>query len=150
MSILSDLADRVGMLAQKSEQILAETLVDNSAFIEDAVTGQMEEGRRADGSEILPDYNPDYARLKAQLGLQSGHVDLKLTGDFHNSVTSQVQKLARQLNITATDEKTPFLLNKYDVRDQLLNLSEENLNELERVYILPDQVNELRNFLING
>ena len=150
MTELSALADRVGMLAKKSEEILAQTLEDNDAFIEDAVTEQMFAGRRADGSEILPSYTAFTEQIKRAKGQPADRVTLRDSGGFYNSVTSQVSKIARELNITATDEKTPSLLRKYDVRDQLLNLSEDNRKELEQVYIIEDQIIGLTKFLETG
>ena len=147
MSIVSDLAKRVGQLPQVAEQILINTLEEQSAFIEDKITEQMSQGKRGDNSDILPSYDPDYARLKAQLGLQSAFVDLRFTGDFYQGIQSQVQKTAKALNIEGTDEKTPFLLKKYDVREQLLRLSEENLTELQQDFIIPDQQEGLVEFL---
>ena len=58
MSILGDLAKRVGQLPQVAEQILINTLEEQSAFIEDKITEQMSQGKRGDNSDILPSYDP--------------------------------------------------------------------------------------------
>ena len=144
--ILERLAKKVGQLAEVSEQILANTLEDNDAFIEDAIAEQMSQGKRGDGSEILPSYDPNYAAAKRALGLQASFVDLKVTGKFHEGERSKVFRNSRKLVIDNTDEKAPFLLKKYDSRDKLQTLNQENKGELKLI-ILQDQKEGLKQFL---
>lgn len=96
--------------------------------------GTLELGFDNQGEEVRPQYNSNYYnKFKKDLsGYQGGgRVDLKVTGDFHDSINSKL--VADGIEIDATDEKAPKLLAKYR---NVLGLNDEARDILKR-NILP-------------
>ncbi|RSK29848.1 hypothetical protein [Hymenobacter metallilatus] len=137
--IATSLARLPAVLAEQVEQ----TIHENAAFLEDANTAQLAQGKRADGSEILPEYSPLTLAIK-QLQGRSTHVTLYDEGDFYSSVKAQLTG-DKGFEMIATDSKARALESKYG--DDILGLSEEALDEFKTSYIKPDLQQKTRDTL---
>lgn len=108
---------------------------------EDMNISQLNDGKRSDGSML-----PNYSRTSvAVYGKPSGPMNLKDTGAFHKSITLKSNKV--EAEIIATDSKTEMLKDFYG--DDIIGLSEENIESLKNDYIAPSIKENVKKF-ING
>lgn len=106
-----------------------DTVGETKAEIEDKVTGQLSRGENAKAEPLRPEYqNPIYAALKQFMNgtPEHGTPDLKLTGDFHSSITAVIT--ASGISLDAYDWKTDHLAEKYG--QHIIGLSDRSLREL--------------------
>ena len=111
---LNDIIDRLSKLNLQAEAV--DSIKRLKEEIEDINTLQLEKGKQPNDSIIKPDYSSEsYANFKRSISSGSGKgkytPDLKLSGDFHKSIT--VKFYDTYLEIISKDKKAQKLLNKY-------------------------------------
>ncbi len=115
----------------------------NENILLDFNTQQLLEGKDSLGKPIDPIYaSAHYAEFKLHLNPR-GVVDLKVTGEFHNSIFLSANVFP--IIFKASDPKTPELLEKYGV--DILGVQKQNLKEFTFVYLLPDLRTALHNLI---
>lgn len=140
MNPIENLLERVETVERglTSGEWIQQIIFDNEAYIVDMnVEDQLyEQGVNALGVSIddYAPYSPATIEIKMQKGQPSNRVTLRDEGDFHSSFFLEVG--ATQFEIKAADFKTEHLVRKYG--RQILGLTDENIEELIREYILPD------------
>lgn len=102
-----------------------------------------EKGETGEGTPITPAYRPFTVRIKKQKGQPTNRVTLRDSGDFHKSFRVIFSKT--QFRITADDEKTQKLVDKYG--GQILGLSEDSLDTLAEG-VKPDMIKKTREVIL--
>ena len=104
-----------------------------------------EQGITATGISIM-DYMP-YAPMTVDIkkikGQPYDRVTLRDEGDFQNSF--EVETDHEKMTIVATDRKTDELLYKYG--DEIMGLTDKNVERLEREILLPDLMKQAQQTL---
>lgn len=142
--------DKIEALTAFKEKIFSFTkdiVLDNEHIIADmnARVQLYEQGINSEGDKIADyaPYRPVTVQIKLMKGQPTNRVTLYDEGDFHASfrvIASDISFL-----IDATDYKTEKLLDKYG--EQILGLTDDNLNELVWEYIYPELMNNLKTLL---
>ena len=83
---------------------------------------QMFEGKRADGSFIVPEYAPATIVRKQKKGQPTDRVTLKDTGSFYSKIFVTIA--SRNVFISSSDSKTGKLTGKYGER--IFGISDES------------------------
>jgi hypothetical protein len=142
--------DRLDMLAraftrlpQVLEQQVEDTVRDNTAFLEDANTDQLAQGKDSTGADITPEYADLTIALKQIKGQPTDRVTLKDSGDYYTSIIAQLS--GKKVELVATDPKADELEQKYG--SDILGLPEEKLDEFRQDYIKTDLQQAARNTL---
>jgi hypothetical protein len=78
--------------------------------------------------ERMRDYAAFTVRERASLGLQTDHVDFKVTGDYWGSWTITANE--REIEITVDRERFSKLVNELGFPAEHVGLTEKNLNKL--------------------
>ena len=143
MERLEHLSRALMRLSSVLEAQVETTIEQNAALLEDANTAQMNAGKRADGSEITPEYAPLTIAIK-QIEGKPLFPTLKDRGDFHSSVVARLTG-SKSFEMMATDPKTEALMIRYG--EEILGLSEENLEEFRSAYLKPDLQQKARETL---
>lgn len=120
-------------------EVMTQVIKANAAFIENLNRAQLYEGKRADGSDISPDYTQTTEFIKQSKGQRSDRVTLRDTGAFYESIFVEVFRDA--FDLSADDPKTAELKAKY--QPTILGLTEESKQKLI-VHIRPQFVVLLR------
>jgi hypothetical protein len=111
------------------ETIAGDALRDNSGVIADLNASQMYQGRRSDGTEILPSYTPLTVFLKEQKGQVTDHVTLRDTGEFQQELYAEVT--GDEIEYGSKNEKAEKLDKKYSTaKGSIFGLDEESRDEL--------------------
>lgn len=114
---------------EKFETLVLESAMEHKESIADLNVGQLEQGKRVDGKNIVPKYATDaYATFKKAIGAipPKWTPDLKVTGDFHSSIYPIIKGDAI-INTTDLDYGQ-----KLDKRyDKILGLSKQSIAELK-------------------
>lgn len=111
MGKIEDVIGRLKVSEAEQTKVILEIIDRNKAIVLDLNTKQLFEGRNNKGEQIKPPYkNPKYAEFKRTLN-PFGVVDLRLTGDFHNSFF--INDTSFPITFGASDEKTGELVQKY-------------------------------------
>lgn len=123
------------------------TVVDNEHIIAD-MNSQVqlyEQGIDRNGDKIAEyaPYRPLTIQIKLMKGQPTSRVTLRDTGDFHASFKVIANNIS--FFIDASDIKTDMLIKKYG--EQILGLTEDNLNELIWEYIYPDLLTKLKDLV---
>ncbi|MBQ2019256.1 MAG: hypothetical protein IIW53_04805 [Rikenellaceae bacterium] len=140
MNVIEELQEKVEAVERglTSGEWIQQIIFDNEAYIVDMnVEDQLyEQGVNALGVSIddYAPYSPATIEIKMQKGQPYNRVTLRDEGDFHSSFFLEVW--TTQFEIKAADFKTEDLVRKYG--RQILGLTDENVEELIREYILPD------------
>ena len=95
------------------------------------------EGINVEG-EDLPSYKPITVTLRKAKGLQTGHMDLSMTGDFQKAMFIEFN--SEGFTIESQDYKESSLNKRYE---QVLGLTNENLYNLVKNQIMPMIINEI-------
>lgn len=112
-------------------QIVKEVLRENEPFVIELNQQQMfEEGIRADGTAIEPDYSPTTIRRKQGHPGQGRFVDLYSEGDFYGAMREDLG--LETFGIQDSDSKTQHLLTVYG---DVLGLTPASLNDLRKLVI---------------
>lgn len=99
-------------------------------------------GINGKGEKIM-DYMPyttTTVRIKKKKGQPTTRVTLRDTGDFHNSMFVVFD--AEGFYVTASDDKTPELIEKYG--DEIFRLTDKNLTRIIRSHIRKELVKRLK------
>jgi hypothetical protein len=122
---------------------VADTVRDNTAFLEDANTAQLATGKDSDGADIVPEYADLTIALKQVKGQPTDRVTLRDEGDFYTSIVARLG--GNQFEMVATDAKAPALLEKYG--EQVLGIPDATLEEFRQDYVKPDLQQKTREIL---
>lgn len=123
------------------------TVVDNEHIIAD-MNSQVqlyEQGIDRNGDKIAEyaPYRPLTIQIKLMKGQPTSRVTLRDTGDFHASFKVIANNIS--FFIDTSDIKADMLIKKYG--EQILGLTEDNLNELIWEYIYPDLLTKLKDLV---
>lgn len=108
----------------------------------DANIAQMQEGERADGSRITPEYTQNTIEIKESKGQPIDRVTLKDTGDFR--LNMKVKTSSSKVELLSTDSKSDHLQAKYG--EGIFGLNDQHLAML-RGYLKPKFQLFLRNYI---
>jgi len=122
------------MIAMKSATVI------NSGEMADANAETIYSGKRSDNTRIGPRYSPRTRTIKARKSQPFDRVTLRDTKAFHDSI--KVAAGQNSLTYSATDEKTPKLLDKYG--DEVLGLSASDWQKQFRDEYTSQLIGELR------
>lgn len=146
MGILNDLLNRVKTFNEGlTGGAYLSTIIENHDYeiIEMNTQDQLyEQGITATGVSIM-DYAPysEYTiELKAQKGDPYDRVTLRDEGDFHRSFYLDIDN--EKFTFDAEDWKTRELLRLYG--DEIMGLTQHNIEELEKNIILPDLMEQAK------
>lgn len=113
---------------------------DNDYVIIDMNTQRLyDEGTRADGSIIFPQYTDFTARIKSEKGQITSHVTLKDEGDFYSAF--YIDFVPEGFEISSNDSKTDGLEEKYG--EGIFGLTTDQKYEFSKDYLLPELINEI-------
>ncbi|QNH60746.1 hypothetical protein [Hymenobacter sediminicola] len=134
MDRLEELSRGFARLHRVLKAQVEETVRENTAFLEDANTEQLSQGKDSAGQDITPEYADLTIALKQVKGQPTDRVTLRDSGDFYTSIVTKLG--GNQFELVATDPKAPELLEKYG--DEVLGLSEQALDEFRQDYVKDD------------
>lgn len=146
-NIIEDKIEALTAFKEKIFSFTKDIVLDNEHIIADmnARVQLYEQGINSDGDKIADyaPYRPVTVQIKLMKGQPTNRVTLYDEGDFHASF----RVIANDISflIDATDYKTEKLLDKYG--EQILGLTDDNLNELVWEYIYPELMNNLKTLL---
>lgn len=114
------MADAVDMLeslrALDITAVAARSIEENEEVIADMMAARLARGKRADGTDILPDYKPITIAIKEETGVGLGavtdHVTLFQTGAHYQELYADVQ--GEVIEYGSKDSKSEKLQKKYD------------------------------------
>jgi len=133
MGRLRQLLKNSQSLAKVFEKEIYLVVSSEKAYIIDLNTAQLMKGEDSDEKSLGFYKSPAYAEMKMILNPR-GVVDLKLTGNFHESFFLEDSGNDFPFTINATDEKRDELVEKYG--EGIFGLSEKSLADL-REHLLP-------------
>ncbi|MET4106038.1 hypothetical protein [Hymenobacter sp. UYP22] len=140
---LDFLARAFQRLPQALDQQVEATVRDNTAFLEDANTDQLAQGKDATGADITPEYADLTIALKQIKGQPTDKVTLRDSGDFYTSIIAQLS--GKQVQLVGTDQKTAELEEKYG--PDIIGVPDPALDEFRADYIKPDLQQKTRDTL---
>jgi hypothetical protein len=123
--------------------IAREALAGNTERIADLNAGQLAQGVRSTGSEILPEYRGltiEIKRGKSGLAAVTDHVTLFDTGAFYRSLYAQV--MGDEIEYGARDEKAEKLAKKY--KPTIFGLTLDSRDDLTTHYLSGDTIEIFR------
>lgn len=123
------LGNNVSRVIKNLDKIVLDSAMELKETIADLNVKQLEEGKRVDGANIIPEYQSDvYAKAKKSIGAKPslGTPDLKLTGDFHRGIYAD--RKADYIFTYSKDSKADKLNSKYR---QIFGLTAESIGELK-------------------
>lgn len=123
------LGNNVSRVIKNLENIVLSSAMELKETIADLNVKQLEEGKRSDGANIVPEYQSDiYAKSKKSIGAKPalGTPDLKLTGDFHSGIYAD--RKTDYIFTYSKDSKADKLNSKYR---QIFGLTAESIAELK-------------------
>lgn len=128
----------------KNGKLISKVIIDNEDIIVylNAQEQLYEKGINALGvhiSDYMP-YKPLTIRIKKMKGQPTDRVTLRDEGDFEKSFYLSVNN--KEFEIKASDWKAEDLVKKYG--KDILGLSEDNINELVKEYIVPAILEQLK------
>jgi hypothetical protein len=125
------------------EDLAGAALKDNAEVIADLNALQMNQGFRADGTEILPSYTPLTVFLKKEKGQVTDHVTLRDTGDFQSELYAEVE--GQTIEYGSRDSKSEKLEDKYSTaKGSIFGLTEDSRDELINQHLEEDFLNKVR------
>lgn len=135
-----DLQRNVQYVVDNLNTIVIDSAMQLDTVIADLNTKQLEQGKRADGKNIIPGYKREsYANFKKSIGAKPKKwtPDLKLSGDFHAGIYAF--KKGDMIHIDSTDPKSSNLQGKYE---KIFGLNKDSKTEF-----MPEYAFELQNKL---
>lgn len=144
ISKLRKLIQRINSITPEvMNQIIASSMEANKEIFADLITGQLEQGIKGDGENLLSYRSAEYAAFKRSIGSKSSPVaDLKLSGKYHRSIILEANK--NKAAIVSSDEKDAELSLKYGV--EIKQLTGQSKKE-GRQQIKPDMQLRLNRFI---
>lgn len=129
-------ADIIQFILMSLESLIVDLNTEDQLF---------EKGITSEGEQIITyaPYSDVTIAIKEVKGQPVDRVTLRDEGDFHQSF--RLQKINGGVEIIATDAKTVEILFSYG--DEVLGLTEENLEEVVFSYLLPELIDKLRSLL---
>ncbi|WP_426491073.1 hypothetical protein [Hymenobacter sp. 102] len=140
---LDALARALQRLPRALEQQVEDTVRDNTAFLEDANTAQLAQGKDATGADIGPEYTDLTIALKQIKGQPTDRVTLRDEGDFYSGIVAKLS--GKQFDLVGTDPKTAELEEKYG--PDIIGLPDPALEEFRQDYVKPDLQQKTRDTL---
>lgn len=131
------------------EAIVDQAIIDNEAYIVDAVHAQLKRGEDEDGDKIssfTSQYaDTGYAEMKYKMNSAAGfgNVDLKLTGDWYSGMALEKQDDAFVIN--SSDEKNDDLKKRYG--ESITGIQEQSAGEVAQDYLYEDIMDAVRDQL---
>mgnify|MGYP003658819201 CR=1 FL=1 len=116
-------------------------ILNNAATLNEDEAFRLEFGIDSD-SDSLGEYAAFTVNARSSLGLQTGHVDFKVTGDYWNSWT--VNLVGDVIEINVNNERFNELVNELSFSDTHVGLTEENINILAEKMLV-----NYREYIIN-
>lgn len=110
----STLQRNVERVITNFDNLVLDSAMAHSEVIADLNVKQLEDGKRIDGNNIIPEYQSDlYAKAKKAIGAKPtiGTPDLKLTGSFHSGIYAD--RKGNYIYTYSSDEKADKLNSKY-------------------------------------
>jgi hypothetical protein len=96
---------------------------------------QLKKGIKTDGARILPNYSANYKKRRQKMGLQTGYVDLKVTGKLYENIDMFVKK--DSILFFSRAEYSGFLENRYATKEShIYGLTDDGLNILKRELVI--------------
>jgi hypothetical protein len=135
--------NKVQRLLMSLDSLLIESIEETLPIIEGLQRVQMGKGERSDNRRISDPpgkpYTPRYARKK---GLPRNKVNLKLSGDFWDAITTKIV-WPDYIEIDSTDFKTKYLEPRYS--SLIFGLNDENLETYIKALtpVIQRKINEL-------
>ncbi len=121
------------------------TIERNEEVIADLNATQMSQGKRSDGSEILPSYRPmtvDLKMKKSGLAGVTDRVTLFDKGDHYRGLYAKVKGL--DIEYGSADQKSEKLQDKYDTaRGSIYGLNLDSRDELVEGHLRSDFQNDI-------
>ena len=141
MILLEKLTNRVKDYKESIPVIVGKTVKENEAIIIDFIIEDQlfEKGINGSG-QSLGDYSPITVSIKREKGQPTDRVTLRDTEAYHNSHTLEVTQEGG-FAIKVSDFKYGELVERYGNIDAL---TDENLQDILRSYVLPDLLEEFR------
>ena len=134
MGIIKDYIDKLKEYTpERQAEDVYSIFIRYTSVILDLNTDQLMHGYDSEGQPLEPYKSAMYAEFKLTLNPR-GVVDLKLTGDFHNSFYISSKEFP--LTIDAKDSKRNKLVTRYGI--QIFNLTEESKKILFAGYVQGD------------
>ena len=128
---------------ERMERLLLTFVKANENALIDFNTRQLLEGKDSFDKAIDPIYaSAGYAEMKLHLNPR-GVVDLKLTGEFHNSIFIDANQYP--IIFKSSDSKADELLAKYG--EEVLGVTGKDLQTFVHGYVLPDLQNAINNLI---
>lgn len=141
---LRNLEYRLRAFKDSLPMLLEDIVRDKEDVIVSAIADDQLYRRGINGKgEKIMDYMPyttTTVRIKKKKGQPTTRVTLRDTGDFHNSMFVVFD--AEGFYVTASDDKTPELIEKYG--DEIFRLTDKNLTRIIRSHIRKELVKRLK------
>ena len=132
---LRNLEYRLRAFKDNLPMLLEDIIRDKEDVIVSAIANDQLYRRGINGKgEKIMDYRPYTAttvRIKKKKGQPTTRVTLRDTGDFHESMFVVFD--AEGFYVTASDDKTPELVEKYG--DEIFRLTDKNLTRIIRAHV---------------
>lgn len=122
MGTLKDALDAIRRVDLR--KLTLDAMVRNPDEIVDLNREQLNSGKYADGSSIVPQYKPLTIQIKQKKGQPTDRVTLKDTGEFQSRMYLKIR--GNEFSMLSSDDKYLALKQKYDKGGQLFNLSNDN------------------------
>jgi hypothetical protein len=123
-------------------KMLQDAIIDAAPKIKEYNQQQLTDGILTDGQNI-GEYNTHYAAWRRSNGHQVAHVDLKVTGALYRAIRVEVSTTT-----TTASSKVSYasrLQGKYETSGgYIFGLTDKNLNEISKLYIVPKMLVEVR------
>lgn len=118
---------------EKAAKEAIESVADNIA---DLNAQQMYAGKRADGSDITPEYSDYTIELKKEKGQVADRVTLKDTGAFYAGINVRVE--GSNVVIDSFDDKTEDIIDKYaSKKSNIFGLNSQFHSDLNSEFLQP-------------
>jgi hypothetical protein len=123
-------------------KMLQEAIVDVAPKIKEYNQQQLTDGLLTN-SQNIGEYNTNYAAWRRSNGLQIAHVDLKVTGALYRAIRVEVSTTTT--TVSSKVSYTSKLQGKYETSGgYIFGLTDKNLNEISKLYIVPKMFIEVR------
>lgn len=98
--------------------------------------------------QSLGDYAPFTVRVRSSLGLQTDHIDFKVTGEYWESWDTEVRRDV--LVITVNESRYDELVNDLGFSPEHVGLTIANWDKVIREYIQPNWVESVKKQLLSA
>ena len=141
---LRNLEHRLRAFKDSLPELLEDIVRDKEDVIVSAIADDQlyRRGINGKGEKIMDyaPYKPRTIQIKKKKEQPTTRVTLRDTGDFHNSMYAVFD--AEGFYVTASDEKTPELIEKYG--DEIFRLTDKNFTRIVRSHIRKELVKRLK------